>query len=116
MRTYPTKPVVFSEIGYEVKDNEATVKSEHYLGYPKDTLFECAGTGFGCVMTSANLLKKLTEKYGAPFTPMMGLGEDVAFCWRATQNGYKLYCDSRVKCGHIGQAVITEKAYEQVLK
>lgn len=111
MRTENTKPVLFSEVGYEVKDNEASVKSVHYLDYPKDTLFECAATGFGCVMTSANLLKKLTEKYGAPFTPMMGLSEDVAFCWRARQNGFKLYCDSRVKCGHIGQAVITEKSY-----
>ena len=70
-----------------------------------DGLFEIAGSGFGCVMTSVSLLKRMVEKYGAPFTPMMGLGEDLAFCWRVKQNGGKMYCDGRIRCGHIGQKV-----------
>ena len=56
-------------------------------------------------MTSVELLKKLVDKYGAPFTPMMGLGEDLSFCLRVTATGSKMYCDSRIMCGHIGQKV-----------
>lgn len=111
MRTLPTNPVLYSEITYEVRNNEAKVGSTVFMNYPKDTLFQCAGTGFGCVMTSTVLLKALVEKYGAPFTPMMGLGEDLSFCYRATHEGFNLYCDSRVKCGHIANVEITEWHY-----
>ena len=108
MRTLPTKPVLFSEIKYEVTDNDATVGHTFFLNYPKDTLFQCAGTGFGCVMTSTAMLKAMVEKYGAPFTPVMGLGEDLSFCYRAKLCGFNLYCDSRVKCGHVANVEINE--------
>lgn len=104
MRHTVSKPVVYKKLWYEVTDNQASAGAEHIEEYPEG-IFEIAGSGFGCVMTSTRLLKALDEKYGAPFTPMMGLGEDLAFCWRATQNGFKMYCDARIKCGHIGQKV-----------
>ena len=104
MRSHPTKPVVYSDIWYRVEANEASAGSTNVTDYPEG-IFEIAGSGFGCVMTSTLMLKKLVERYGAPFTPMMGLGEDLAFCWRATQNGFKMYCDGRIKCGHIGTKV-----------
>lgn len=107
MRTTPTKPVVYSDIWYRVNANEATAGATNVTDYPEG-IFEIAGSGFGCVMTSVLMLKTLVERYGAPFTPMMGLGEDMAFCWRATQNGFRLFCDSRIKCGHIGQTVFDE--------
>ena len=113
MRSMPTKPVIYSEIIYEVRENEATTGAKNVLDYPKDSLFSVAGAGFGCVMTSVVLLKKLVEKFGAPFTPMMGLGEDLAFCYRAKKVGAKLYCDSRVKCGHIGTVTINESFYDR---
>ena len=110
MKTFPSKPVVYSDIWYEIKSNEASAGATNITEY-SDTVFEVAGSGFGCAMTSVLMLKKLVERYGAPFTPMMGLGEDVAFCWRAKQNGFRLFCDGRVKCGHIGQTIYDENAY-----
>ena len=110
-RSTPTKPVLYSEIVYEVRDREATTGAKTYFDYPKDSLFPIGGAGFGCVMTSVELLKKLVDRFGAPFTPMMGLGEDLAFCYRAQTIGERMYCDSRVKCGHIGGVVYDEEAY-----
>lgn len=112
MRTEDTKPVLFQDIVYDVKDHEAHTGARVYLDYPKNQLFEVAGAGFGCCMTTTELLKKLLDKYGQPFTPMMGLGEDVAFCYRAKQTGAKLWADSRVRVGHIGQKVFDERAYD----
>ena len=110
-RTFPTKPVVYSDIWYGVTNNEAFAGAKNITEYP-DGLFEIAGSGFGCVLTSTLLLKTLVDRYGAPFTPMMGLGEDLAFCWRAKQNGYKMYCDSRIKCGHIGTTLYNEEVWK----
>ena len=101
MKTDKPTPVVYSDVWYKVTDNEATSGATSVVNLP-DRIFECAGAGFGCVMTSVRLLKTLVERYGAPFTPMMGLGEDLAFCWRAKQHGFALWCDGRIRCGHIG--------------
>ena len=112
MRQMPTSPVVYSDIWWNVgKDGWVDTGKMVYAEYPKNRLFECAGTGFGCVMTSVDLLKKVCEKYGSPFTPMMGMGEDMAFCWRVKQVGVKMFCDSRIKAGHIGQMVFNEETY-----
>lgn len=111
-RKPPVNPVVCDNIFRRVKeDGEVESAASSYINYPKDSLFEIAGAGFGCVMTSADLLKRLVERYGAPFTPMMGMGEDLSFCLRATCIGAKMYCDSRVKCGHIGQTVFDEEMF-----
>ena len=116
MRQFPTSPVVYSDIWWNVKDNGwVDTGKEIYTEYPKDTVFEVAGTGFGCVMTSVDLLKKVCDKYGSPFTPLMGMGEDMAFCWRCGQMGVKMYCDSRIKCGHIGSFTFNEDVYQQTL-
>ena len=111
-RKEPIVPTLHKEIHWSIRedgwvDGGATL----YRDYPKDQLFEIAGCGFGCVMTSARLLQRMIEKFGSPFYPLMGMGEDSTFCFRATQDGFKLYCDSRIKCGHIGQKEYTEESW-----
>lgn len=108
-RKTPIKPVIFDNLVYKVQD-DGLVQSgaTFYETYPHDTIFPVAGCGFGCVMTSVDLINKLGQKYGAPFTPLFGIGEDLSFCHRATKEGAKIYCDSRIQCGHIGQVEFDE--------
>ena len=111
-RQEPIKPCLHNELHWKVKDDGwIDTGATCYWNYPKNDVFEIACCGFGCVMTSVPLLKRMCEKYGTPFYPLMGMGEDTTFCFRATQNGEKLYCDSRIKCGHIGQVEINESTY-----
>ena len=73
-------PCIQSDLTWEVKpDGWVNTNADIYLDYPRDQVFEVAGCGFGCVMTSAALLKKMIDKYGAPFYPLMGMGEDTTF-------------------------------------
>ena len=110
MRQIPTKPVIYSDLWWKNDGGWVETGAINYIDYPEG-VFEIDGSGFGCVMTSVALLKRMTEKYGAPFTPLMGLGEDTAFCWRMKMEGEKMYCDSRVRCGHIMQTVIDENVF-----
>lgn len=111
-RVEPMVPCIQSELNWKVKpDGWIDTSASIYYEYPHDSLFEIAGSGFGCVMTSVALLKKMCDKYGQPFFPLMGMGEDTTFCWRATQEGEKLYCDSRLACGHIGQDIFDQERY-----
>ena len=112
-RKPPTYPVISADFYWRVNDDgQVETGATSFINYPKDAVFRVNGTGFGCCMTSGKLLREMVEKYGSPFTPLMGIGEDYAFCYRATLAGYKILCDSRIKCGHIGTYVYDERAFD----
>ena len=111
-RKPPTNPVISNDFYWQVKeDGNVETGATSYVDYPRNAVFPVNGMGFGCCMTSGKLLKAMVDAYGSPFTPLMGIGEDYAFCYRAEKAGFKLLCDSRVKCGHIGNVVFDERAF-----
>ena len=112
-RKAPVKPIIYQECGYyhSPEKDEITPVAVCYEDYPKDQIFEVAAAGFGGCMMTTDLVRRVADEFGLPFAPMMGFGEDLSFCGRATQLGVKLYCDSRVKLGHVGLGTITEDIY-----
>ena len=111
-RKTPVLPGIHSHLHWRIKeDGWVDTDCRCFIDYPEDSLFEVACCGFGCVMTSTRLLKAMNDKYGSPFYPLMGMGEDTTFCWRATQNGFKIFCDSSVKVGHIGLYEFNEETW-----
>ena len=112
-RQYPTEPVCFKTITQVQDGKELVTQALVYNDYPKDQLFEVDATGFGAVMLEVDLLRRVRDKYGLPFSPQLGLGEDMSFCWRAKQVGAKLYCDSRIKLKHIGSIAYSEVTYQE---
>lgn len=108
-RTNPFTPVLFKKL--EVDENGEPTH-EGYDDYP-DEIFEIAGCGFGCVLMKTDMLIDMANEYGAVwFAPIGNIGEDCAFCIRARNMGYKLYCDPNVKLGHMGHNCITEGFYK----
>lgn len=112
-RRAPVKPIVYKKVGYyhDEEKNEVQPSAQNYYDYPKDSLFECEGVGFGGAMMTTALAKAVIEKYGLPFSPILGFGEDLSFCMRARDLGYKIWCDSSIKLGHAGLGVISEEHY-----
>jgi hypothetical protein len=84
---------------------------ERFEEYPNET-FQIAGCGFGCVLTSVEMLSSVCLHFGTCFTPLPSLGEDIAFCKRAKDLGYKLWCEPSVICGHIGHITIYPEDHE----
>lgn len=107
-RHRPTGPCIYSEIVYEMEGSAIHAEAVPYTGYPRNSLFTVNGAGFGAVMVKTELLKAVWERFGPPFDPMTQMGEDLSFCWRVNQLGREMYCDSRIKVGHIGQYVYSE--------
>jgi hypothetical protein len=111
-RRPPFHPCIYKELHWTVdEDGRVDTGSEVMYPYPKNNLFDVAGCGFGCCITSAPLLKRMIDKYGAPFYPLMGMGEDLSFCHRANEIGETLFCTSKVKVGHVGQYIYDEKDF-----
>ena len=110
-RKEPYQPVIFSSVKYVIDDGKISTKATFYDKYPKDSVFEIAGCGFGGVMMTTDLIKRITAKYGLPFSPILGFGEDLSFCVRAGELGEKMWCDSSAKMGHMAMVPITEETY-----
>ena len=112
-RTVPTEPVILRHLDWRVnKDGEVEREAEVYRDYPKDTLFEIDGAGTGCLLTRTDIYRKVMTRFGiTPFQPLPQLGEDFSFAWRLKQLGIRMYCDSRIKLGHVGTWVYDEGMY-----
>lgn len=114
-RTSPYTPVLFKDIQLTESMYEGN-KIVHYNDYPKDSLFEVAAVGFGCILVKTKVFADIILDCGTIFEPMNRLGEDIAFCVRAKNAGYKVYCDSRIKCGHIGYTESNEEFFENCIQ
>lgn len=113
-RKAPIRPVVYSECGYfENEEGAVSPVAVWYDDYPRDTLFEVKASGFGGVMMTIDCIKAVADKFGLPFAPMLGFGEDLSFCGRLSQTDKKMWVDSTIKLGHVGQGTITEDVYLQ---
>lgn len=110
-RRLPTTPVIYKTLDYGIENGIAKPTVETYLDYTKDALFEVQGCGFGAVLTDVSVLREIWDNYGPPFQPMEHMGEDLTFCYLARELGHSIYCDSRVKCGHVGLYEYGEKDY-----
>jgi hypothetical protein len=111
-RKPPFSPCVFSAAEIRVVDNGAAVEPYNELIYDQpDELFEIAACGFAFVFTTTELIAKTYADNGLPFQPIGGFGEDMSFCIRARDSGYKLYCDPNCKIGHLGKMVVNENSY-----
>lgn len=108
-RVAPFTPVIYDKLDIDETGCHYTEPKEI-----PDGIFEVEGCGFGCVLMPTDIMLDVMEKYGSPFTPINGIGEDLSFCWRARQLGFKIVCDPDIPLGHVGHHVITRELYEAV--
>lgn len=110
-RKKPIKPIIYKSLTVEEKNGGYVPKIESYMDYPRNSLFEIEGCGFGCCLVKTSLIKRVTEKFGLPFFPVAGFGEDFAFCYRVKELGVPMYCDSSIKPEHLAYYPVTEETY-----
>lgn len=106
-RCPPFSPVAFDTL--EIKEGKASWTD--YTG-ELSGLHEVGGVGFGCALMKTDMLLEMAATYGDFFGPILNVGEDLAFCWRARQLGYKILLDCNLKLGHVGHTVFTQQYYE----
>ena len=104
------KPVIYSHLHWEKVDGKVDAGAGNYFDYPEG-LIPIAGCGFGCVLTSVDIIKRVWEKIGIPFAELPGFGEDLSFCDRVNRLEGKIYADTTVKCGHVGVQEYNEQMY-----
>lgn len=106
-RVPPYTPVLFDKL--DIRRNICSWTE--FKEIPKE-IFEVGGCGFGCVLMKADVFYDIQAKHGNMFAPIGNNGEDIAFCWRARDCGFKIYCDPSILCGHVSHSIIDEKFYK----
>lgn len=75
-----------------------------FTEWPENVVAPIDGCGFGCVLTSTPLLRKVGEKVDTWFH-YEKFSEDFDFCLNAKSVGYQLYVHTGVLCGHLADPV-----------
>jgi len=110
-RVKPFTPVVFEKL--VIDENGCDWGDPMEI---PDDVFEVAGCGFGCVLMPTNIFLDVAGKFnGQMFNPLANVGEDLSFCWRARECGYKIVCDPRIPLGHIGHYTIDGEFYKSYM-
>jgi len=70
-----------------------------------DGTFECAAISLGFALIKTSVFKKIPHPwffYEHDDKGNITCGEDVWFCRKAKEAGFKIYCDPTIEVGHIG--------------
>lgn len=107
-RVAPYHPTLFKTL--DIENENATWTDFKEI---PDGLFEVEGCGFGCVLAPTSAFVDVQAKFGRMFSPIGDVGEDLSFCWRARQCGWKFICDPSIELGHVGHTIITPSFWEE---
>lgn len=107
-RKPPFTPTIYDMLEY----NGQKCSYTQFLSIPEER-FRVGGCGMAGVLMGTDVLMSVFSKFeGRAFDPLMGMGEDISFCWRARQCGYDIWCDPEITMGHVGNFVITRSQFE----
>ena len=69
----------------------------------EEKLFEVDACGAGFLGISSRVIEKLETPFTQFTNPLSGelFGEDLAFCVKAQEAGFKIWCNPEIKVGHI---------------
>lgn len=107
-RTPPFTPVMYDKL--EVGEDGNPTWTE-FTDLPTE-MFEAGGIGFGCVLMRTSVAVSVFSKYLCFFDPIRGMGEDISFCYRARQCGYKVWVDPAIQCGHVTKTIVDHNFYK----
>ena len=107
-RKDPIQTTVYSDIGMRQDPGEKypTPYRTPVQNIP-DAPFAVAACGMAAVLMTTDLIRRVHEQFGLPFSPIAGFGEDLSFCIRARELGAKILCEPGPEIGHVGMHTYT---------
>jgi len=80
------------------------------------SIVQIGGCGFGCVLVRKEVLFQIGYpqfEYYPALDHNNTISEDTDFCRKATEKGFKLWCDPSILCGHIGSTTMNVEILQQ---
>jgi glycosyltransferase involved in cell wall biosynthesis len=90
---------------YMVNQNGGMTNIPHELLAKHNGIVEVAGCGFGCVLIKGDVFRKMEYPhfyYQSALDHKNTVSEDVFFCKKARDLGFRVWADTTIKCDHKG--------------
>lgn len=90
------------------KNNNGGVSNIPWENLRDRGLVEVDACGFGCVLIKSDVLRAVGYpqfEYHSAINHEHTISEDVDFCRKARDRGYKIYADTSILCDHYGQII-----------
>lgn len=112
-RKKPYSPTIYTYLEIDPEKMTASWEELHTIHVKEP--FEVSGAGFGCVLMKAEVLATVFARTGNMFAPIIGIGEDLSFCWRARKCGYRIIADPSIPLGHVGTKIYGPEDYRRYI-
>jgi GT2 family glycosyltransferase len=76
--------------------------------WPENQLIEVDATGCACLLIRRDVLEAIPD----PIFEDAAVSEDMNFCKKAQKAGFKIYVDTGLKIGHVGQKTVYEDHFK----
>lgn len=116
-RSFPPVPVLYTWADDVVEAQDAGTKAWYELNlddYPDGGLVEVDAAGSAGMIVRQRVLKKMIDEEKLPFFEL-GVGqwgEDLHFCWKVKEMGFKIWADLDVPLGHMVNTCLWPKRSE----
>lgn len=133
-RDHDPYPTIYEEVEATTPDGKPFVGIRPIHDYPEDALVKVGGTGAACLLVHRQVFVAMSHPWPKGFgTTTDGsknpypwfaeglvtpdgepIGEDIAFCRRASQLGIPIHVHTGIKLGHIKTFVLDEQHYKGI--
>lgn len=99
------------------KNDDQGVGFANRFRYPPETLVQVAGTGAAFILIHRSVLERIRNVAGDSWFDFVHYGdgaqvsEDLSFCWRANEAGFKVFVHTGVKVTHHKEFWLSENDY-----
>lgn len=113
-RTEPYNPTIFSW--------NDEIEEYSFISNISNELMEVDATGAACLLVEMDVLRKMKHPQFEFFTGFdknkrkINISEDLYFCKKAKQLGYKIYVDPNCQNDHLGQLNVNREVWENYNK
>ena len=90
--------------------NDGTNAWENIVTVPENQIISIDGCGFGCVLIKNEVFRNIQEIDGPNWFQYIKrkdwvCSEDLVFCMKAAARNFSVFCDTGIRCGHIGKMI-----------
>ena len=109
-------PCIYKDINYQNPSKTGNNENITVEDNIDREFFEIKACGMAfCLIKTSVLLDIRNKNDGELFRYIDTFGEDLSFCIRAIKAGYKIYCDTTIPIGHVGEYVFTKRDWLMTL-
>lgn len=113
-RLHPFEPLIYDF------DDDTNINCHPKLDYPEG-LVKCGAVGMGATLIQMDAIEAVlkwqidnNERHPNPFRVFPPIGEDIFFCAHCREAGVDVFCDTTIKCLHVGSNPVSEAHFKLI--